>query len=207
MSSLEEVNKKISDLEIIIEKQSKIIATTGQKLLEIQVKEVKSRMADLDSGASKAQSFDTADYIGNDDVVQLVTELQSQLDNLEDRASRRTYNSTLIKDEQKLAPMSNKDGDEPQFSLPSTLKDFKQMPKAKVLELGVFYEILLPNEEEINEVLEKDTGNSKNEIIDLAKNKDVSKLEEQFTDEQVDEVYDEIARYFGITHRRASDGW
>lgn len=207
MSNIEDINKKIQELEGLIEKQSKVIATTGQKLLEIQVKDVKSRMTELDSGSNKPHSFDAADYVGNDDIVQLVTELQSQLDNLEDRATRRTYNSTLTKDEQKLAPLSNKDGDEPQFTLPSTLKEFKDMTKDKVLELGIFYEIILPNEEEINEVLERDTGNSKNDIIDLAKNKDISKLEDQFSDEQVDEVYDELARYFGIRHRKVSDGW
>lgn len=207
MSNLEEINKKVQELEGLIEKQSKVIATTGHKLLEIQVKDVKSRMAEIDSGSNKSHGFDAADYIGNDDIVQLVTELQSQLDNLEDRATRRTYNSTLTEDEKKIAPLSNKDGDEPQFALPSTLREFKDMAKAKVLELGVFYEIILPNEEEINEVLEKDSGNSKNDIIDLAKNKDISKLEDQFSDEQVDEVFDELARYFGIRYRRVSVGW
>lgn len=206
MSSLEEVHNKILDLEVIVEKQSKVIATTGQKLLEIQIKDVKSRMTDL-KGVGNSQSLEAGDFIGNDDIVQLVTELQSQLDSLEDRASRRTYNSTLTKDEQKLAPITNKDGDVADFTVPTTLKEFKNMPKAKVLELGVFYEIILPNEEEINQVLEKDSGNSKNDLIDIAKNKDISKLEEQFDDQQVDEVYDELARCFGITHRRASDGW
>ncbi|KAI5967857.1 MRP8 [Candida margitis] len=209
MSSLEDISKKIQNLEGLVEKQSKVIATTGQKLLEIQVKDVKSRMAQIDSGSGSNTSnqFDAADYIGNDDIVQLVTELQSQLDNLEDRATRRTYNSTLTEDEQKLAPLSNRDGDEPSFALPSTIKEFKTLSKARVLELGVFYEIILPNEEEISEVLEKDSGNSKNDIIDLAKNKDISKLEDQFSNEQVDEVFDELARYFGIRYRRVSNGW
>ncbi|KAI3406659.2 MRP8 [Candida oxycetoniae] len=203
MSSIEE---RVKDLEALIEKQSKIIATTGQKLIEIQINDVKSRMSSMDSNPKSTSQIDTEDYVTNEDVVQLVTELQSQLDFLEDRTIRRTYNTSVINDEEKIAPLSNKDGDFPTFPIPQTLGEFKSLAKRDTLRLGLFYEIILPNEEEIKHTLEHGS-NSKNGIIDLATNKDISQLESQFDKEQVSEIYDELARYFGIKHRRRSDGW
>ncbi|CAK9441388.1 uncharacterized protein LODBEIA_P52560 [Lodderomyces beijingensis] len=204
MSSLED---KVKQLESLVEKQSKLIASTGQKLLELQVDHVKSKMAQLDTAKPAASTqLDTDDYVTNEDVVQLVTELQSQLDFLEDRTLRRTYNASLREDTEKIAPLSNKDGDFPTFSIPETFGGFKTLKRQQILKMGVFYEIILPNENEITETLANGSA-SKNDIIDLASNKDVSQLEAQFDEDQTNEVYDELARYFGLKHRRRSDGW
>ncbi|KAI5955036.1 MRP8 [Candida jiufengensis] len=215
MSNLEEINKKVSDLESIIDKQSKLIASTGQKLIEMQINDVKSRMKQIDSNSNStnAGSIDTADYVNNDDIVQLVTELQSQLDFLEDRTIRRTYNTSLTSDKDKLAPLSNKDGDFPEFDTPKTFAEFKNLSKEKILEMGFFYEIILPTKEEIDEVLQNDdqsnegNNNSKNDIINISKNKDISKIESEFNDDQINEIFDELARFFGLKLRRVSDGW
>ncbi|WLF80556.1 mitochondrial ribosomal protein [Lodderomyces elongisporus] len=197
---------RIARLEALVEKQSKLIATTGQRLLELQVHDVKSKMSQISSSEGQSSKLDSDEFITNEDVVQLVTELQTQLDFLEDRSMRRTHNSTLKEDTEKLAPLSNRDGDFPEFSIPITFGDFKALSKEGVLRMGLFFEIILPSEGEISETLSKSTD-TKNDLINLAKNKDISELMNNFDDEQVDDVYDELARYFGIKHRRRADGW
>ena len=143
--------------------------------------------------------------MNNDDIVQLVTELQTQLDALEARTMRRTYNATVQGDDEKLAPITNKDGDLPDFALPVTLKEFKLLEKIDLIRLGVFYEIILPDGEEIDHALQQ--TNSKEAILDINKKKDIIELSKNFDEDQANEIYDELARYFGIKHRRNSDGW
>ncbi|EMG48195.1 hypothetical protein G210_1286 [Candida maltosa Xu316] len=197
-STNKQLTEKIAALEAIVEKQSKLIAQTGQRLMELQVRNIKNDM-------KETPAIDLSDYVNNEDIVQLVTELQSQLDFLEDRAMRRSYNSSLTLDTEKLAPMMNKDGDLPEFPTPLTLKQFKDLDKVELIRLGLYYEIILPDEQEIGHALEQD--NSKDAILNISKTKNIEELSKNFDDEQVNEIYDELARYFGIKHRRNSDGW
>ncbi|EER32263.1 conserved hypothetical protein [Candida tropicalis MYA-3404] len=203
MSTSEDVNQRISALEALVEKQSKLIAQTGQRLMEMQIKNLKGQ---LDSSTTTNQPpVDMSDYITNEDIVQLVTELQTQLDSLEDRTMRRVYNSTLQYDEETLAPIMNRDGELPEFAVPKTLQEFKDLSKKELIRLGVFYEIIVPNEQEVEQALEQD--NAKDAILDISKNKDIEEMSKSFDDDQVNEIYDELARYFGIKHKRNSDGW
>ncbi|RCK56590.1 Uncharacterized protein MRP8 [Candida viswanathii] len=198
----DDVNKRITALESLVQKQSKVIAQTGQRLMEIQIKNIKGRM---DDSAKPQPPIDLSDYTTNDDIVQLVTELQTQLDSLEDRTMRRVYNLTLQYDEETLAPMMNRDGELPPFPLPGTLLEFKELSKTELVKLGVFYEIILPNEQELALALEQD--NTKDAILDISKNKDIEEMSKLFDEDQVNEIYDELARYFGLKHKRNSDGW
>ncbi|KAI5965846.1 MRP8 [Candida pseudojiufengensis] len=208
--NITDLPKKIQDLESIFEIQSKLIATTKQKLIELQLNEVKSKMKQLDTN-NNIESTNTSDFVNNEDIVQLVTELQSQLDSFEDRTLRRTYNSSLNSNTDKIAPLSNKDGDFPDFQIPITIDEFKNLSKEKVIEMGFFYEIILPTKEEIDQVLNsdenKEQNNSKIDIININKNKNISQILSEFSDEQVDEIFDDLARFFGIKLRRVSDGW
>ena len=64
-----------------------------QKLVDVELRNKKS--------CSEYQSttcIDLTDYVNNDDIVQLVTELQTQLDALEARTMRRTYNANSFKE-------------------------------------------------------------------------------------------------------------
>lgn len=202
-NSQEDVNKRIAALESLVERQSKLIAQTGQRLMEIQIKNIKGQ---IDNHNSNQQSqIDMSDYTTNDDIVQLVTELQTQLDSLEDRTMRRVYNSTLQYDEESLAPIMNRDGELPEFAVPTTLEEFKELSKVELIRLGLFYEIIIPNEQEVEQALDQD--NSKDAILDISKNKDIEEMSKNFDDDQINEIYDELARYFGIKHKRNSDGW
>lgn len=202
-NSQEDVNKRIAALESLVERQSKLIAQTGQRLMEIQIKNIKGQ---IDNHNSNQQSqIDMSDYTTNDDIVQLVTELQTQLDSLEDRTMRRVYNSTLQYDEESLAPIMNRDGELPEFTVPTTLEEFKELSKVELIRLGLFYEIIIPNEQEVEQALDQD--NSKDAILDISKNKDIEEMSKNFDDDQINEIYDELARYFGIKHKRNSDGW
>ena len=202
-NSQEDFNKRIAALESLVERQSKLIAQTGQRLMEIQIKNIKGQ---IDNHNSNQQSqIDMSDYTTNDDIVQLVTELQTQLDSLEDRTMRRVYNSTLQYDEESLAPIMNRDGELPEFTVPTTLEEFKELSKVELIRLGLFYEIIIPNEQEVEQALDQD--NSKDAILDISKNKDIEEMSKNFDDDQINEIYDELARYFGIKHKRNSDGW
>ncbi|CAI5759401.1 unnamed protein product [Candida verbasci] len=205
MSDFNEINQKIANLQEIVSKQSKLIATTGQKLIEVQVQDVKTRMANFDKNQQQHQQQQqpSEDFINSEDVVQLVTELQTQLDGLEDRSMRRTYNAAITSDDEKLAPMTNKDGDFPDFKLPTTFKEFKELKKLDIINLGLFYEILLPNEEEINQT------ESRQDIdkINSQKSEKLEDFSKGFTESQVDEIFDELARFFGLRNRRGIDGY
>ncbi|RLV90718.1 Uncharacterized protein MRP8 [Spathaspora sp. JA1] len=142
--TIKQLNEKVSDLALLIERQSKLIAETGEQLLQLQVKDVKTRMSALD--AQPQQNIDLTDYINNDDIVQLVTELQTQLDNLEDRTIRRCHNSSIIESKELLAPLTNRDGDLPDFELPNTLQEFQNLEKIDIIRLAVFYEIIVPDQ-------------------------------------------------------------
>ncbi|RCK56022.1 Translocation protein SEC66 [Candida viswanathii] len=117
---------------------------------------------------------------------------------------RRVYNLTLQYDEETLAPMMNRDGELPPFPLPGTLLEFKELSKTELVKLGVFYEIILPNEQELALALEQD--NTKDAILDISKNKDIEEMSKLFDEDQVNEIYDELARYFGIKHKRKAMG-
>ena len=68
----------------------------------------------------------------------------------------------------------------------------------------MFYEIILPDGK-IDHALQQ--TNSKEAILDINKKKDIIELSKNFDEDQANEIYDELARYFGIKHRRNSDGW
>ena len=63
----------------------------------------------------------------------------------------------------------------------------------------------MPDGEEIDHALQQ--TNSKEAILDINKKKDIIELSKNFDEDQANEIYDELARYFGIKHRRNSDGW
>lgn len=202
LSKLNEAKAKVAELEALVKKQASVMVQARQKLVDVELRNKKNQAA---QNINQQPALDLTDYVNNDDIVQLVTELQTQLDALEARTMRRTYNATVQGDDEKLAPITNKDGDLPDFALPVTLKEFKLLEKIDLTRLGVFYEIILPDGEEIDHALQQ--TNSKEAILDINKKKDIIELSKNFDEDQANEIYDELARYFGIKHRRNSDGW
>ncbi|KAM9888033.1 hypothetical protein OXX69_013172, partial [Metschnikowia pulcherrima] len=87
-----ELAQQVQQLSELVQKQGQMIAKTGKQLMEMQLSDVKSRMAQMDA---PQQKFNIEDYATNEDIVQLVCELQGQLDFMEDRSIARTFNSHL----------------------------------------------------------------------------------------------------------------
>lgn len=217
--TLGQLQQQIQSLSSIVEKQSQLIGKTGQQLMEIQLKDVKSKMhADDKKGSTgPGANVDMDDYATNEDIVQLVEELQGQLDLLEDRNIKRTFNSHLSRDNKAavISPVFNRDGDEPpQDSYPKTISDFLNLTKFDIVHLCEFYELVIPADQQaqLNEFLEKNS-----EVVDMEDTKkllatgvDNTNLEERvkaYSEQQIDELADELARFIGLRIRRNEANW
>lgn len=216
--TLEQLHDQVQSLSKVVEMQSQLIAKTGKQLMDIQVKDVKSKMnADTEKSSSKAANVDMDDYATNEDIIQLVGELQGQLDMLEDRNIRRTINSHLSsKDKDGLiAPIANKDGDEPQEDVfPATIGDLLSLSKYDIVQLCEFYELVIPmdQQEHLKEFLENN-----NEMVDMegakrllevgADNATLKERVEAYSDKQIDELFDILTRFIGVRARRSESAW
>ncbi|EGW35621.1 uncharacterized protein SPAPADRAFT_58835 [Spathaspora passalidarum NRRL Y-27907] len=210
--TLEQLNEQVAKLSGLVERQSKIIAETGEQVLQLQVKDVKTRMSALDMKPQQPE-IDLTDYINNEDIVQLVTELQTQLDNLEDRTIRRCSNASITKPSDFLAPLTNRDGDLPDFELPNTLQEFQNLDKVDIIRLAVFYEIIIPNQgselEQQPEGVVPGISHAPAAGATAVENNsvDIIELSKQFDEIQAIEIFDELARYLGIKYRKGSNKW
>lgn len=192
-----DLSKRVDALASIVEKQSKIIGQTGQKLIEMQLKNVKQSIASSDSGSQNngvsKQALDTEDFITNEDIVQLVGELQGQLDELEERSIRRTFNIQLKSPDGQIAPLLNKEGDIPSAAFPTTVKEFAAMDKIAVIKFCVFYDVIVPEGK-------SGTSAENSELI-------TEEIVDAYSQEEVDSMHDELARFMGLKFRKGSKVW
>lgn len=193
--SLKELNEKVNSLSKIVEKQSALISKTGQQLIEFQVKNVKDRMNNLEP---TGPNVDLSDYVTNEDIVQLVGELQSQLDSLEDRCINRLFNSKVSDNTAKIEILSNKDGEIPD-SFPATLHEFKELDRSDVLRLCDFYELIVPDNNNLDSLLNDDTMETLQQVQDNLNNDLSSKLV-NLSEEEVKELKLELARFLGLVN-------
>lgn len=200
----EDLEKKVLELEALVAKQSLVLASTGKQLMELQVKDVKTRMHLLDA---KQPKFDPEDYVSNEDIVQLVCELQGQLDLLETRTIRRNINAQISLDdaEKPLAPLSNKDGDVPD-DYPATLAALKELSNSEVVRLCQFYELIEENEVnlELQAIVDSEhlTPEDATKLLADPQHKDAAATANELSDEEVTELFDELCRYIGVRYRR-----
>lgn len=206
-----ELNEKFQELTAFVEKQSKLIGQTGKQLIEFQINDVKNKMSKSD-GQSQGPPVDTSDFVTNEDIIQLVGELQSQLDFLEERSIRRTFNVQLVNDGDILAPITNKDGELPEDLFPETLKAFKNLDKFQLVQLSEFYELIIPSQqqEDLEKFLQSEQISSQDAEKLLHGKTDTGSLEDRvkaLSPEQLDEVFDELARYIGVKYRKGKGSW
>ncbi|KAG7195203.1 uncharacterized protein KQ657_003729 [Scheffersomyces spartinae] len=175
--TLEQLNEQVQALTHLCQKQSKIIASTGQQLLELQ----KQRLKEIDTTPDLSK-IDFDDFVTNDDLVGLVAELQGQLEQLDERLIRRTFNSsskTII------APLINQDGELPEKLLfPATISELESIEKFALVLLAEFYDLTL-----IDETIPFD------------------KRVEAVTDEKEIDLFNLLAQYLGLGVRRGSPEW
>lgn len=211
MSEIEKLTAKVDSLSLIVEKQSKLLAQTGQKLIEIQIQDVKTKI----NNHEPAKNLDLDDYVTNDDIVQLVGELQGQLDALEDRSIKRTFNAQLDAAHPEtalIAPLTNRDGELAPESIkyPQTLEEFINLDKASIVNLSIFYELIVQDQEQEN-IQQLLDGKDENVIQDSIKVLEgpqfLSNAGANYSDQEVDEIYDELARYLGIKYRKNEKNW
>ena len=216
--TLEQLHDKVQSLSKVVEMQSQLIAKTGKQLMDIQVKDVKSKMnADTEKSSSKAANVDMDDYATNEDIIQLVGELQGQLDMLEDRNIRRTINSHLSSDDKSglIAPIANKDGDEPAEDVfPVNIGGLLKLSKYEIVQLCEFYELVIPmdQQEHLRDFLE-----SNNEMVDMegakrllevgADNATLKERVDAYSEKQIDELFNLLTRFIGVRTRRGESAW
>lgn len=196
--TINELNEKIKQLTVTVEKQAVLITKTGQQLLEIQVNNIKQKMSQDDPKVN----IDLSDYATNEDIVQLVGELQGQLDHLEDRTIARMFNSQLTKVQRKklIAPISNKDGEFPSAdTYPKTVDDFLIMTKIVIIELCEFYELIVPTNEDLQQFLNDELQTLEQANANLSKSL-IANIDD-FSEADVKELQDELARFLGLTFR------
>lgn len=216
--TLEQLHDQVQSLSKVVEMQSQLIAKTGKQLMDIQVKDVKSKMnADTEKSSSKVANVDMDDYVTNEDIIQLVGELQGQLDMLEDRNIRRTINSHLSSDDEDglIAPIPNKDGDEPPDHVcPANIDELLKLSKYDIVQLCEFYELVIPMDQQ--EHLKNFLQNN-NEMVDIegakrllevgADNATLKERVDAYSEKQIDELFDLLTRFIGVRARRGKYVW
>ncbi|CAK7900929.1 hypothetical protein CAAN1_11S00540 [[Candida] anglica] len=211
--SIEQLSEQVRNLTAIVEKQSQIIAQTGQQVLDLQVKDVKSKMNSMDIDGGKP-SIDVDDFVTNEDIVQLVGELQGQLDFLEDRGIKRVINSTIDKTDLRaiIAPLTNRDGELPNNEIfPNTVDEFLNISPPTIILLCEFYELINNNNDEsLQKLLESGAVSSIEEAHAVFQQQQSESLEDKlkaYTPQQLDIFVDELARYLGLRFRKQKSVW
>ncbi|ODV85675.1 hypothetical protein CANARDRAFT_22473 [[Candida] arabinofermentans NRRL YB-2248] len=212
--SLEELQTEVENLKALVSRQKKMLANTGEQLLQLQVKDTQAQLKSIDIPKLRedgttipagSSDIDTSEFATNDDIIQLVGELQGQLNILEQRSLRRTINSTLVHGEERVAPIPNSDGDEPSQSIyPHNLDGFKDLSDDSMLALCAFYELLPPTTEEEARMAAFLEGKIKTPNLDPS---EFTPSADDYSKETLDELYDELARFLGLKVRRGENAW
>lgn len=214
---LKELNEKVNNLSLLVERQAKMIAETGQQLVSLQVKDVKTRMADLDMNTKHSNSGvsheDLQDYVTHEDIVELVGELQGQLDSIEERNIRRVFNSQLSQQDGIIAPLTNKNGELPtDINFPKTLQDFINIDPKVLLQLGIFYEYVFAKDqiENFNNFANDDSNDvekTKQALLDQSSSAHVNDSDISLTEEELNLLFDDVSRYLGLKVRKDPNAW
>lgn len=211
---LKKLKSQVEDLQELVKKQNLLISKTGQSVLELQVAKQRADVEDLDSKFVAAKSgkshIDTTDLATNDDLVQLVGELQGQLDSMEERSIRRLVNSTKTEKKEYLAPLPNADGEIPTVSdgfFPRSLEDFETLSNVNLFKLAKFYELLPPSlkeQEKFEDFLE---GKVENFHINDATDEEIEAELKNYSEDQLTDIFNDVARYLGVRTRKGTDIW
>lgn len=228
--SLESVKAEIDNLASQVLRNSKAVADTGRRMLNFESTGTGAG-ATAKSGSSRnyADSDDEDDdgargissAVANEDLVQLVTELQTQLDILDERSIRRTANAFATQDGDLVAALPGNDGfipgeslapksaaatsvtdkDEDESSLPKTpfprsVLEFKLLPRNEVEAWLRYYELLPPEEAELHSILSKATPST-----GAAAGKDY------LSEEDATRHADLLARFLGLRIRKGKAVW
>jgi hypothetical protein len=219
--SLGTLKEEVEKLVVQVKKNTNAIIDTGNQILDIQLDKERARLerdlpttgqlertgkhsetlsqSEKDEDAEETQVSGTLTY---DDLVELVTELQGQLDMLDERSIRRTANAFVSDDSDVIAPLPGRDGEIPteEEGFPRNLRQFKDLDFSQVEQWLRLYELLPPNEEELNEILDR-VGAKLEDLGAIPAEKKPSNCYE------ADLNFDNLARFLGLRIRRTKDAW
>lgn len=217
-TEIKALQERIQQLELLVQKQNKIITQTGKNVIELQVNQTRNEVKDF------TKSVDTTDFITNDDIIQLVGELQVELNNIEERSIRRMINVHKTNDDDLIAPLPNPDGETPNLTnydfFPKQIKDFKKIDNLNLLKLAKFYECLPASsleQEELKTFLDDkldDLNEAKTKGEESKMSNEVFVSEEKlkkelslYNEDKLNDMFNEVARYLGLSMRRGTDIW
>lgn len=212
-SDLDLLRQQVAELQELVKRQSLIISKTGQNVLELQVSKQKSDVNAFgkpSASKSSVAQLETADLATNEDLVQLVGELQGQLDTIEERSVRRLANSIKTDPKDLLSPLPNADAEIPVIGeslFPKSLKEFEEISNVALFKLAKFYELLPPSlkeQEKFEDFLE---GKVEDFHISEIPDEEVEKELKKYSSDQLDDVFNDVARYLGLRLRRGTAAW
>ena len=231
--SLESIKAELDSLALLLHRNTKAVAETGRRVLHMEsgdrtshghISDPTSRIRDSadsddeDEGVAGKQG----EIVANEDLVQLVSELQGQLDLLDSRSIRRSANAFASKDTDFVAALPGTDGhipgetatpsgekEESESTLPKTLfpktvGDFKALSRKDVEAWLRYYELLPPDEAELHDLLSQ-AAISNREKAEISKNASTS--EDMLSEEEANTHFDTLARFLGLRIRKTAGVW
>lgn len=225
--SLESVKAEVDNLAALVHRSAKAVAETGQRVLRMEISDERKAISTIPNPLSGSSLREQAkseanegngDAVGSEDLVELVTELQGQLDLLDMRSVRRSANSTKIADDEFIAALPGNDGlipgeseiseEElegsmlPDIKFPTTVGEFKKLSQKDVETWLRYYELLPPDEAELRELL---GGAATTEAGKTAVEGAVSN--DHLTEAEANSHFDTLARHLGLRPRRSKCAW
>lgn len=199
--TLKSLQEQVDQLTKLVEKQNKIILSTGEKLMQMQVEQQKTKHRALESSRNTSVE-EEYDYVTNEDIVQLVGELQGQLLALDYKSFARVANSNKGENEP-LEIVPNHDGEFPSEKIyPLNKIEFKTFSDTKVFVLAKYYE-LIPDfrDAEVDEICLKHFNDLS---ISSAETELLSKEAELWLPEESNrsDLYNKLAIYLGVETRK-----
>lgn len=206
--TIAKLQQQVSQLTSLVEKQNKLILSTGERLMALEVKNQKKSISKLNGsskndGDSSSDDDDEDDYARNEDLIQLVGELQGQLINLDYKSVNRVNNSS-VKDNEPLALILNPDGEQPpqDVDYPKTKFELSKFTDLQIFKLALFYELVPPitlheSDESLDKKL-KELSVDENQEDSLQRHMNVllpSKKDK-------DELFNNVAAYLGVNTRK-----
>ncbi|CDO92634.1 unnamed protein product [Kluyveromyces dobzhanskii CBS 2104] len=210
------LRNQVLELQGLVKRQSAMLAKTGQSIIELQIAQQKNEIRDLNierkpqtPATLHSEDEETSAFATNSDLEQLVGELQGQLDFLEERSIRRVANNNKISPTDAIGALPNADGDLPvdlKVPLPETLQEFIDINDTDLCRVADFYGVLpIPQSdlESITEALLKDEEVSMEKYTVDTEADRIKK----YSKEEMDVIFDTVARYLGLNDRRTKNTW
>ncbi|KAF5092456.1 hypothetical protein D0Z00_004577 [Geotrichum galactomycetum] len=222
--TIETLQKQVDFLTLQVQKNTKTLLKTGQKVLEYEVNNEKAKLHGGNTKQSTAAGGGGEDEedepVKGQDLVELVTELQTQLDLLDTKSIRRNANGFKTNDDEYIAPLPNNEGEIPPVvavddddntpanttdGFPATLGQLKALSDAVVERWLRYYELLPPDEAELKELFGDEIVNSTSSEVREAVAAATAK--KQLSKQELDAQFDDLARFLGLRVRRSPAAW